>query len=64
MTKPNLQQLGFIRKNKSLLQNLLLAGMLVLPVLLYFAAQANYTIIIIVLLALMALVMLATVFIR
>lgn len=55
---------NFVKKNKSRLQNLQLLLMVALPILLYFAANANYTIIIIGLLALMALVMLAAVIVN
>lgn len=55
---------NFVKKNKSRLQNLQLLLMVALPILLYFAANANYTIMIIGLLVLMALVMLAAVIVN
>lgn len=61
-SNPGLQ--NFIKKNKGWLQNLQLLLMVALPILLYFAANANYTIMIIGLLVLMALVMLAAVIIN
>mgnify|MGYP000237188786 CR=1 FL=1 len=55
---------NFINRNKNRLQNVQLLLMVVLPILLYYATNANYSIMVTILFVLMALVMLVAVIVN